>query len=84
MMAGTARSCRKCGGAFDRGFVWIHGTPLGRILIGWSYTKLFFEPDGASTGEVPIVPWYRKMVTYRCLGCGDLVITRHEWSDQKR
>jgi DNA-directed RNA polymerase subunit RPC12/RpoP len=76
----TIHRCRRCDGEFERGYVQIHGTALGFLFVGWSYVKFFFKPDNGRTPETPFLGWRQKHVAYRCLGCGDMVVTPHLWT----
>lgn len=78
------RKCRRCGGRLQRGRVQIHGTLVGFLLIGLSYTHLFFTPASDPEGETVVLPWKARQIAYRCLGCGALAVTPFSASRKER
>jgi hypothetical protein len=71
--------CQRCGGSTERGRAILRGTPLGFMIRGWSYAKLFFAPQGDPRSEYEILPQGRSLEAHRCLQCGSLNFTKRGW-----
>ena len=73
------RTCLRCGGELERGYAFIRDTTWGLSSSHPWITHLYFAPAGEEVNETRFLQWPDKHVTYRCLGCGDTVITQHRW-----
>jgi len=73
-------TCRRCGGRLQRGYAQIHGTFGGFLMVGLSYTHLFFSPDSDPPMESVVLFWKERHVAFKCLGCGAFIVTPHTWN----
>jgi hypothetical protein len=64
----------------DEGAALIRGTVWGFIVVGFSWMKLFFRPEGGDWRSDVVVfsPEHRK-VAYRCPKCASVLIEEAGW-----
>ena len=73
------KTCIRCGGELSRGKAKVHGTAIGFIIRGWSWTKLFFAPDGNSRSEFELASQGRGLEAFECSKCDSIELTRNQW-----
>jgi len=75
----SEKICIRCGGKLSRGKAKVHGTTFGFVLFGWSWTKLFFAPNGDSRSEFVLAAQGRGLEAFECSRCGSIELTGNQW-----
>jgi hypothetical protein len=70
--------CKACSGKLIRGYAHIHGLAITLFAVGPGTAVLRFGSFDRGK-EVDVLADNDKQVAFRCLGCGAIVITPHEW-----
>ena len=73
------KTCIRCGGELTRGKAKVHGTAYGFLLFGFSWSKLFFAPDGDSKSEFVLASQGRGLEAFECSKCRSIELTGSQW-----
>jgi len=77
-MGMSSLRCKACHGEMVRGYAHIHGLFFTFFAVGPGTATLRFE-DRDHKDRTEVLGDGAKQVAFRCLGCGAIVITPHQW-----
>lgn len=76
--------CPLCQSELEQGFVSVHGTLLGYLLVGMSYQHCWFKGD--ESGDEVVLKSRERRQAFKCQACGFVGIyakeARFRWRDE--